>query len=186
MKCVCVALQQSSPWCPLWRWMCPLCVCAAGGGCCGFVFIRSMCRVKPGTIRTALVCIFFFFSSPKYFWISELWKDQKWWPLRGGFIPTRSQTHHGSASPLIYSIWTELPNIYPSLFFPVYSNQSVLHFHSLQFCMWIRFLFVAVQLVVLDTSVSTDQGLSCEVNVLLHPPGLTFLQGLWEKKKKAT
>lgn len=65
----------------------------------------------------------------------------------------------------------------------MYSNQSVLHFHSLQFCMWIRFLFVAVQLVVLDTSVSTDQGLSCEVNVLLHPPGLTFLQGLWKKKK---
>lgn len=62
---VCVALQQSSPWCPLWRWMCPLCVCAAGGGCCGFVFIRSMCRVKPGTIRTALVCIFFFFFPPQ-------------------------------------------------------------------------------------------------------------------------
>lgn len=57
--CVCVPPQPPSSGCPLWKWMCPLCVCAAGGGCCGFVFIGSMCRVKPGTIMTALVCIFF-------------------------------------------------------------------------------------------------------------------------------
>lgn len=50
---------------------------------------------------------------------------------------------------LICRIWAPLSNIYPDFLnlFLVYSNHSVFPFHSLPFCIWIWFLFVADQLL---------------------------------------
>lgn len=69
---------------------CVLCVCSRGG-CCGFVFIRSRNRFKPGTVMTELVCIF----SPQiiFEFQSSAKIKKKWQYLRGissGFISTQN------------------------------------------------------------------------------------------------
>lgn len=79
-------------------------------------------------------------------------KGQKWWQQRhfySGFLFPH-QTHHvsGGLSDL-QDLGTALKYLPRSFFilFLVYSNHSVFPFHSLPFCFWIWFLFVADQLL---------------------------------------
>lgn len=112
---------------PTLGWMCPLCAGSRGDGdCYGFVFIRFMNRAKAGTVMTALRCrkIPLFYKSSL-----NVSKDCKRARNGGGkdifIVAFYSHTKHTMflEGCLICRIWAPLSNIYPDLFFFIFSLQ---------------------------------------------------------------
>lgn len=144
---------QSSSWCPLWD-ECVLCVHkAAGGGCYGFVFIRSVNRAEPGTVTTASRC-----DSLKK---KKDFQSQKWlraWCFYCGFVPFKPRPHQMYNLLGRFSDLQDLgSNIYPDLFF---------------FCCFLNFLHVGLVSIYCnapafspDAALSVDKSLSYGADV---------------------